>query len=168
NPSVSLIEVWKNRTRVQQIIRDPGDNHFNVYFVSFQKAAPGDVIDLRLRRNGNIQEGISMIQRYIVFPDGKESYHIAWENEHGVPFLMEFTGDYSFHSEYKGIVADTFQKFLEVREKTGTNRDLKFKANTGWILKSNQERIDSLLHAKRAWIVFKDENQPISLVPQDA
>lgn len=169
NNSISLIEIYRNGVRYKKIYPDRGDIQLFGVQLCFGPFTQGDVIEARVLGSLDTPGEIPFYsQTYIMFPEGKLSYHIVWENEHGLPEVLEFTGDYSFPSEHKGISSLTFDNYLESLEKMGSQRTLKFSANTGWILKANQERIDSLVDANRAWIVFTDDRKPIDLVPDDA
>ena len=166
NHSFSLIEIYRNGELYKRIYPNREDHQLFGVQLSFAPFQQGDVIEARVK--GAPSELVSFSQLYIVFPPGKKSYHIVWENEHGTPEAFEFTGDYTFPSEHKGILSLSFDNYLEYTEKMASQRLLRFTANTGWILKSNQERIDSLVDSNRAWIVFNDSRPPIALVPEDA
>ena len=89
----------------------------------FKPFTQGDVIDVKVEPIGIAVTSIEMVQRYIVFPEGKLSYHIVWENEHGVPEVLEFTGDYEFKSDHKGITNLSFDNYLEFTEKNGNKTE---------------------------------------------
>lgn len=144
---------------------DGGNHELFAMRVDFSDTVPGDVIDAKVFNSPN-NDLKYYTQRYIVFPEGKHSYHIGWENEHDVLEVYEFTGDYLFSTKYDEVIAKTFSKFLEETQKYEGDKEIKFIANTGWILKSNQERIDSLLDSKRAWLIYKEDKAPLSLVPR--
>ncbi len=167
--SNSLVEIYRNGVLYKKIYPDRGAfEAFGVQF-DFSMFSKGDLIEARVIENVNNESvSPSFSQTYIMFPEGKESYHIVWINEHELPEVFEFTGDYAFPTEHTGVSSVVFENYLEYIDKVASQRILKFTANTGWILKDNQERIDSLVDSKRAWVVFKDEKLPIALIPSDA
>ena len=169
NNSMSLIEIYRNGILYKKIYPDRGSAQLFGVQLSFAPFSQGDMIEARVvNLTTQEDENPNFSQYYIVFPEGKKSYHLVWENEHGILEAFEFTGDYEFKSEHKGVIARSFERYLEYTEKVATERTVQFSANTGWILKSNQERIDSLADANRAWIVFTEDREPIQLVPNDS
>lgn len=168
NEENSTVKLYRNDSLVTTLY--PNREEYNVFAIqiAFNGFSPGDIIKLSLSSDGisSIQGGIS--QEYIVFPQGNQSYHIAWVNEHNTLSMLEFTGEYIFKSEHKTITNLTFDSYLEKLQKVGTKRKLMFQANTGWILKSNQERIFDLVNSNIAWIVFSDNRPPIEIIPDDA
>lgn len=162
---LNKIEILKNNVVVNTFLPENGNNKLFAMRLDFSNTTPGDVIEAKYYQNpkNNVKY---RIQKYIVFDIGNYSYHIGWENEHGVLELFEFTGAYQFSTKRDEVIAKTFTNFLEQLNKYEANKELKFIANTGWILKSNQERIDDLENSSRAWIIFKEDRAPISLVPR--
>lgn len=132
--------------------------------LNFSQFSACDVIEARIYKTlftGGELEYVS--QKYIMFPEGNNSYHIGWENEHGLLELMEFTGDYEINTEYKNLSTTTFKDYVESTTNIGFIKDTMLTANTGWLLKSNLDRINSLSSAKRAWLFYDDSELPISL-----
>ena len=161
----TVVRIFKNGEPYG--VKTISNNEYQLFGVglSFAAFTPGDVIEARIYLNVAKENTSYHTQKYIVFPEGKHSYHIGWEDEHGLLQLLEFTGDYSITTEYEGITINTFSKYLERTEKAGTIREAELIANTGWLLKENQERISSLLQAKSAW-AFTPSGK-INLIPKN-
>lgn len=129
--------------------------------ITFELFDPGDIIKYSIDINGELLE-----KTFVVFPNNKESYHIVWEDEHKLKSALEFTGDYRMATDHKGVYQNYYKNLVEFLEKINSTRDKKFTANTGFILKRDQLRIDSLLDSKKAWLVLAD-GTTINLVALD-
>jgi hypothetical protein len=138
----------------------------------FNNYTPGDVIEARIYRD--LETDVSAIfyeneanyisQKYIVFPEGKQSYHIGWEDEYGCLDLMEFTGDIAFEMGYESNVIKGYKRFKEYLRKIDSRRSQDLSINTGFVLKENPKRLDSLVNSERAWL-FSGSEDGIPLVP---
>ena len=164
----AVVEIYRNNVLVGTFNPENDNNTIFGMRLDFSTFTEGDIVEARYLKNWFVADGEVgyYSQKYIMFPEGKNSYHIGWENEHGVLDMMEFTGDYAFSSKYNEVIATTFSNFLEEINKYESDKELKFNANTGWILKSNQERIDSLVASNKSWIIFNENRKAITLVPR--
>lgn len=166
------ILIYKNDQFFDRVQHAVGDDRVFAYRHKFYNYTQGDVIEIRLYRNANEEQDDTffnnpenyMSQKYIVFPEGKRSYHIAWENEHRVVELMEFTGDISFTMGYENKIIQNYKDFKEYLRKLDSKRSQDVIINTGFLLAENVNRLDSLLSAKRAWIL-NDLGEVVSMVP---
>lgn len=180
--SVALLNFYKTQTHFIRIYKN-GNYHTGVphnftnhnvwmFKYAFRDYVPGDVVEIRVYKNNNggVPEGYYddasnfVSQTYIVCPEGKRSYHIAWEDEYGVLDMMEFTGDISFKMGYENNIIKDYKSFKESLRKTDSRRSQNVIINTGFLLQENPKRLDSLLASKRAWIMDKG-NDAIALVP---
>lgn len=159
-----IIRRYINGNLVGQVSSYTQSNQLVGHLLRFNDCQPGDFVEIRLEFIDG--EAPDLIQRYLVIPEGKQSYHIAWEDEHGLLQLLEFTGDYTIESDHQEIAVDSFIDFLSKRERLDTAKDIELTADTGFIFQANQEYIDSLLSRKRAWVIF-DDKDPIALVPKE-
>lgn len=164
-----IIRTFKNGELFEIRSHSSNEDRIWCYKYSFQNFVPGDVIELRLYKSGSemsISGGSSpyVSQTYIVIPEGKRSYHIAWENENGVLELMEFTGDISFKIGYDNNIVNNYRDFKEFLRKIDTRRSQTVVVNTGFVLQQNPKRLDSLLSAKRAWIM-SETDEAVFMVP---
>lgn len=167
------LRIFKNGELESQKSHLPGVQRLFAYRHTFESYTAGDVIEIRLHKNlddlidtlwyNDPQNYVS--QKYIVFPEGKESYHIGWEDEYGVLSLMEFTGALTFGMDFDNNITRNYQSFLETLRKLDARKSHKVVCNTGYILKSNTKRIESLLNSKRAWIISTETTSPINLIP---
>jgi|GEM_PF-2808611 len=136
--------------------------------INFNTFLPGDIIEAILvtqtPTSVNGQDVKGHRQKYIVFPTCKYSNNIAWEDEHGLMQVLEFTGNYVFSAEIEGKTKKVYKNFTEVFEKYGHSQEVLLECNTGWILKENQERIDSLMKSKKAWL-YRSNNNYLSIIP---
>lgn len=134
------------------------------HLLEFSDAAEGDMYEYRLSHSQEPSEDF-VSQKYLVFPENKQSVHIGWEDEHGLLQILEFTGDYKIENEISGISSETFKDYLVKSKKLGSKQSSVLFADTGFILKSNQEYISSLLSADIAWVIF-DNIKEIELIPK--
>lgn len=134
------------------------------HVLEFSNATEGDVYEFRLSHSQNASEDY-VSQKYFVFPKNKQSVHIGWEDEHGLLQILEFTGDYKIENETTEISSETFDEYLVRLRKLGNIHSSTLYADTGFILKSNQDYITSLLSANIAWVIF-DNQKEIELVPK--
>ena len=155
------IKIYRNDNIYKTITHSPGNNSLFGLAMFFSDFNPGDVIDVRLAKD----EVENFVQQYVMFPEGKYSNHIVFLTEHYVLESYEFTGAFSFSSDYKMISSKTYSQLVEYIENLESDKEQRLIINTGWILKSNQLIIDSILRAKRAW--FMKDGKEISITPVD-
>lgn len=144
------------------------DTFLHTSIIPFYAYSPGDVIEVKAENLGTIiTTDVIPSQKYIVFPEGKESYHIAWVNEHEMLETMEFTGAFTYQSETEHRVVNTYASFLEQLEKVSTSKNQKIVCNTGFILQSDSKKVQELLESKRAFLMFPEatKKNPIHLIP---
>lgn len=159
---VHNIEVHVNGVLKRNIVHDTvNDSVFGMIF-SFHTYKPGDLVYLKIE---NESDGF-FERRFYVFPENKESYHLAWVTEHEQLELLEFTGGYSIETEYERIENSVYKNLVNVKEILQTDKSQPLVANTGWILKDNHVLLDSLMRSKRAWLFLPNTDYKIALVPQ--
>lgn len=111
----------------------------------------GDLIDVVIR-----DASVSFSKRLIVFPEGKESRLIGWENEYGCLQLLEFTGSYAQNTEMEVITNKMYRNLVRYQENTQVEKDVLFTINTGWLLMQNQRCITSLMRSRIAFWLSPD------------
>ena len=126
--------------------------------LDFKDFKEGDLIDVKL-------DGL-LTKRFYVFPENKESYHIAWISEHEQIEMLEFTGSFSVDSDYESIENRVFDNLVDKIEKLSTLKSQAVSANTGWLLKNNHLIIDSLIRSRKAWLFLPGTDYKIEMVPQ--
>lgn len=164
--------IYKNGELLRTIPHAVGNHSLFMYRHKFKSDTPGDVIEIRLYRNSNEEQDEAFYsnednyisQKYIVFPYGKQSYHIAWEDEYDCLSLLEFTGDITFKMGYENNTVNNYKEFREYLRKIDSRRSQSVSINTGFLLSNNPKELDSLLNAKRAWIMSHN-SEPVALVP---
>ena len=159
------MEILRNGVAYTNIYPDRGDYKLFGVIMKFSNFMEGDIIDTYITNNNARGAGVGYSQKYVIFPEGKHSYHIGWEDEHGLLQVFEFTGDYKIPLKYESLLFKTYTKYVERAVKSGTVRGSSFVANTGHVLKQSEERIDSLCASKKAWLIREDGVKVLSLVP---
>lgn len=156
------IEVHVNGVKKRSIVHDTvTDSVFGMIF-SFAEYRPGDLVFLKIQN----EDGDFYERRFYVFPQNKESYHLAWVTEHEQLELLEFTGAYSIDSTYERIENNVYRNLVNVKEILQTDKTQPLTTNTGWLLKDNHVLMDSLMRAKKAWLFLPNTDYKIALVPQ--
>jgi hypothetical protein len=148
----------------------PTGRFLHTSIIPFTGYTPGDVIEVQAESFGIvITNDTPPSRKYIVFPPGKESYHIAWVNEHEMLETMEFTGAFTYEGELEHRLVKTYTSFLEQTEKTEVKKGQKITCNTGFILQTDTHKIEEILDSKRAFLLFPQttKRQPIHLIPVD-
>jgi hypothetical protein len=137
--------------------------------LTFSEFAPGDVISFRIDdnvQNHSIASPItstSMIKQFKIYPLGDYSNQIIWENEYLLQSTIDFTGEYKIQTDIEFKSQKLFQQLVEVLEILDTEKTVKLTINTGWLLKSDVDTVESLMRTRRAWL--ERENDTINLRP---
>lgn len=130
-----------------------------IYFSNFE---PGDKISVDiLNPMTDVISGAQNI--YLMLPEGRYSSQIVWENVFLLQSNLEFTGGFSLKPDYEYTTQTIYKDQVEVMDIIENKKVSKFFINTGWVLKSDNITIDSLLRSKRAWLITPGEK--ISLRP---
>lgn len=159
---IHAIEIHVNGKKEKTISHDTVQDSMFGMVVSFKDYKEGDLVYVKLDN----EEGGFYERKFYVFPENKESYHIAWVTEHEQLELLEFTGGYGIDSNYERIENSVRQNLVNIVEVLRTNRKQPLRTNTGWVLKDNHVLIDSLMMAKRCWLFLPNTDYKIALVPQ--
>lgn len=149
------LKIYRNSVLYKTVTHSPGGNALFGMAMYFKDFKPGDVIDVKM--------GEDYVQQYVVFPDQDYSHHLVFMNEYNVLESYEFTGGFYFSSDYESIATKTYKQLVERLENLETNKEQNLIINSGWILKSNQVIMDTIIRAKRLW--FVNEGREISLTP---
>lgn len=156
------IEIHVNGKMTKTIQHDTVTDSVFGMIISFIDYMPGDLVYLKIK---NEYDGYYE-RRFYVFPENKETYHVAWVTEHEQLELLEFTGGYSIETEYERVENNVYRNLVNVKEILQTDKFQPLTANTGWLLKDNHVLLDSLMRAKRAWLFLPNTDYKIALVPQ--
>lgn len=128
-------------------------------FLNFQK---GDVIEFVIDKIGE-QNTAASKKTFIVFPEGKYSNMIVWQNEFLLQSAIECTGTASIDGEGEFQSQTVYVDLVEQLEHLYSNKASKLMINTGWLLYSDIDSIESLMRSKRAWLI--QGNSTIALRP---
>tara|TARA_R110002050_G_scaffold69507_2_gene150371 strand:+ start:42857 stop:45451 length:2595 start_codon:yes stop_codon:yes gene_type:complete len=159
---IHTMEIHVNGKKEKTITHDTVQSSMFGMVVGFKDYKEGDLVYIKLENEiGDFYE-----RKFYVFPENKESYHLAWVTEHEQLELLEFTGGYGIDSNYERIENSVYQNLVNIVEVLKTNRKQPLRTNTGWVLKDNHVLIDSLMMAKRAWLFLPNTDYKIALVPQ--
>jgi hypothetical protein len=130
-----------------------------VLFNSFTKGDVIDyVIDLVGQNNNNAPK-----KTFCLFPDGNYSNMLVWENEFKMQSAIECTGTASLDTDFEFQNQKRFELLVEKTENLSTGKDVKLSIDTGWLMKSDTDTVESLMRSKRIWLI--QENTTISLRP---
>jgi hypothetical protein len=126
-----------------------------MFFTDFEK---GDVISYRVvngaQNRGTTPEptDTSMLKLYKVFDQGDFSNQIIWENEYLLQSTVDCTGSYKIQSDIEFQSQMLFQQLVEVLEVLDSTKSVKLTINTGWLLKTDVDTIESLMRSQRIWL----------------
>jgi len=138
------------------------------------KVVEGDIVEVFLRKNYYFSVSNSLdfnanplvfSQKYLVFPEGKHSNHIIYEDEYGLPQIFELTGDFSFESEYNFTEVENTEDLIRVIRNLESKKKQKSSINTGFIPKSNQIIIDEIIRSGTAWLIGNNTEVLVELRP---
>jgi hypothetical protein len=137
--------------------------------ISFAQYNPGDVVQVSLNKVGEDDENAAR-KTFHMLPEQRYSWEIIWENEFLLQSCLEFTGNLTVVSDFERRSASYFKNLVQILEYIEINKVSKVNINTGWILKSQIDDIESLLRSKQVWILFNNKNislRPISKTMQN-
>lgn len=130
--------------------------------VLFSAYTKGDVIEFVIDVVGQTN-ALAPKKTYILFPDKNYSNMIVWENEFLVQSAIECTGSASIIPEGEFQSQTVYQDLVERLEHLSSSKVVKLFINTGWLLFTDIDTVESLMRSKKAWLI-QGENR-ISLRP---
>ena len=130
-----------------------------VLFSAYEK---GDVIQYVVDIVGQTNASAPK-KTYILFPDNNYSNMIVWENEFLLQSAIECTGTASIDTDGEFQSQNVYVDLVERLEHLSSSKTVKLNINTGWLLYSDIDTIESLMRSKRAWLIQGDNT--ISLRP---
>ena len=104
-------------------------------------------------------------QRYIVYPEGQESTHVIWLNEHNTFSAYEFTGNVKVSTDYERQDFTNYRALAESTQTLDLDKIINFSINTGFIPHDNQVIIDSILSSKQVFVLFEGKKTAIAVRP---
>lgn len=157
------LRTFKNGTLVGAAVALPASTGIvfckKVTFATFEK---GDyiqfVVDVVGQSNSNAPK-----KTFVVFPEGNYSNHIVWEDEFLLQKALECTGTVSIVPEGEFQSQTIYVDLVERLEHLSSSKSVKLNINTGWLAYSDIDTIESLMRAKKAWLI--QGNQFVNLRP---
>lgn len=130
-----------------------------VLFSAYEK---GDMIQYVIDVVGQTN-ALAPKKTFILFPDNNHSNMIVWENEFLLQSAIECTGTASLIPEGEFQSQTVYVDLVERLEHLSSSKNVKLFINTGWLLFSDIDTVESLMRSKRAWLI--QGNDTISLRP---
>ena len=139
--------------------------------ISFSAFAKGDVIQYVVDVVGQ-NNALAPKKTFKLFPEGNYSNVIVWQNEFLLQSALECTGTASIKSDFEFLSQKVYENLVEKLEHLASSKEVKLYINTGWLLKTDVDTIESLMRSKRAWLVNSKGNISLravgkSMVNQD-
>lgn len=95
------------------------------------------------------------IETLICFPEPKHWNEIIWVDEFKLLKNFIFGGEFSIESDKEFISNRKYNGIFEILENIDINNIKKIKINTGWMLKTDTETIDSLINSNKVYLVIQ-------------
>ena len=156
------LDCYRNGTLVNSSALLNSDGFIVAKKVFFNEFTPGDVIEYKII-NSLIDDDNVPSKKFALYPVQKYSNMLVWENEFLLQSDLECLGSYSAKSDFDTKSQKLYTNWVEILEILETNKEVKFSISTGWILKTDIDKIESLMRSKRVWIIAMGQN--ISLRP---
>jgi len=156
------LRIFKNNVLHQTIRLPYPDGKILCKKISFSTYNHGDVVRVSLNQEGDIDSEVPEKIFYVI-PEGKYSNHITWEDEYLLQSALECTGALMVKPEFEFKSNLVYQNLVEILEYLETKKTGKLFINTGWIINSHIDDIESLLRSRRVWLQLGDKR--ISLRP---
>ena len=156
------LRTFKNGTLVSSVALPASTDTIVCKKVSFSAFAKGDVIQYVVDVVGETN-ALAPKKTFKLFPEGNHSNTIVWQNEFLLQSPLECTGTASIKSDFEFLSQKVYGNLVEKLEHLSSSKEVKLYINTGWLLKTDVDTIESLMRSKRAWLLNSKGN--ISLRP---
>ena len=149
-----IIKVLKNGVEVESetknIVATDFDNVFSIKIdIKELSGAKGYIFEIQLND--------SMIKKSVViFPDGEQSNQLVFVDQFNLFRSLQCTGHYSFPTKYNQITHKYKHNLKEILKIITTEKEDNLKINTGFILKTSSETVDTLSSEKEAYLVIEN------------
>lgn len=151
---------YKNNSLYSEVELLPSDGNVMSLKVDFASFTQGDKIDFAIRNSSSQQ--CSKVS-FVVFPEGMHSNHITWEDEFLLKQTMECTGVYNVKAGLSFISQTKYKGLVEHLSHLDISKVSKITINTGWLMQSDVDSVESLMRSKKVWI--NGNGKTIFLVP---
>lgn len=125
--------------------------HLPIDFSTFNQ---GDTIDCVISSQGVPITPLNPTKKFLILPPNRYSNLIVWEDIFLVQDSLEFTGSINLKTEFESQTQKKYKNFVEILEILSVKGQIKLTINTGWILKTDINTIESLMTSKRAWMSY--------------
>ena len=156
------LRTLKNGTLVSTVALPASTDVIVCKKMSFSAFAKGDVIQYIVDVVGETN-ALAPKKTFKLFPEGNHSNTIVWQNEFLLQSALECTGTASIKSDFEFLSQKVVENLVEKLEHLSSSKEVKLYINTGWLLRTDVDTIESLMRSKRAWLVNANGN--ISLRP---
>lgn len=139
--------------------------------IAFKDFYRGDFITYSLEKRG-ITTANAPKKEFILLADSFYSCHLVWENEFKLQSVLECTGTASIKTEFENLEQKLVENLVEITETVESSKEVKLTINTGWLLETDVDTVESLLRASRIWLLQKNRtialrSKPKSIVNRD-
>jgi len=171
-PFETDIKIFVNNIFNSTIFNSTNQNKIRLEKVFFNNFHQGDVVRFELK-NSYPPITLYATKTFVVFPKGLYSNMIVWEDEFLLQSAMEFTGKHNIKTDFEFQTFKNYENLVEHLQILDTKKEVKLTINTGWLLKTDVDSIESLMRSKRAWVVRVNDTvelRPISksIINEDA
>ena len=156
------LKTFKNGTLLSSSNLLTTTDHVLSKKVTFESFERGDIIEYVVDIIGENNADASK-KAYIIFPEGTYSNMIVWENEFLLQSAIECTGTALIDQEGDFQSMKKYKNLVENLDYLSSTKESKLLINTGWLLFTDIDTIESLMRSKRAWLIQGDNT--ISLRP---
>lgn len=130
--------------------------------VLFNTYSQGDVIEYVIDVLGENNTDAPK-KTFCIFPESNYSNMIVWENEFKMQSAIECTGNATLDPDLEFQSQKVYQNLVETLEHLSSSKEVKLYIDTGWLLFTDIDTIESLMRSKRAWLIQGERE--ISLRP---
>jgi hypothetical protein len=120
--------------------------------VLFNTYTQGDVIEYVIDLVGENNSDAPK-KTFCVFPTSNYSNMIVWENEFKMQSAIEFTGSASLDPDLEFQSQKVYQNLVETLEHLSSSKEVKLYIDSGWLLFTDIDTVESLMRSKRAWLI---------------
>jgi hypothetical protein len=130
--------------------------------VLFNTFTQGDIIEYTIDSVG--ENNIDAPKKtFCIFPTSNYSNMIVWENEFKLQSAIECTGNASLDPDLEFQSQKVYKNLVETLEHLSSSKEVKLYIDTGWLLFTDIDTIESLMRSKRSWLIQGERE--ISLRP---
>jgi hypothetical protein len=147
------IEVYKNNSleSTEVIAATVLDNvYLKKITIADYSAKIGDVLKVKIKDTVILKE-------IVVDKEAETSNQIIFIDHFKLPRNMSFQGDYNYENKYTRTTHSYKRNLIEILEIIETEKLQYLNISTGFILKTQEETVESLVESTKAYLVFNDE-----------